>query len=217
MSSEAMEQDPPKPLTLEEFLALVPVSRETASKFEHYLDLLTKWNRTINLVSKGSLADPWRRHILDCAQLAELIPSGHKRVLDLGSGAGLPGIILALLCPDKSFHLIESDQRKAAFLREVARALKCEITIHAERIEDIIERFSNINAVTARALAPLPALIKLIKPILNEKKLCIFPKTRGIKDELEQLEQGWVASSRIVPSLSDPRGEILVLEAKKGA
>lgn len=211
-----MAPDSPDPLSPEEFRALYPVSRETAAKFELYLNLLSKWNKTINLVSSRSLEDPWRRHILDSAQLAPLIPDDLDCIVDLGSGAGLPGLVLALLHPHKSVHLIESDQRKAAFLREAARTLDCKITVHAERVECALESIQHIDVITARALASLPGLMKLIIPVLNEKKLCIFPKTKGINKELDEMGLDWVLSHHVVPSLSDPRGEILVLEVKKG-
>lgn len=211
-----MVQKPPDLMSAEAFAALCPVSRETIDKLELYIDLLIKWNATINLVSNRSLEDPWRRHILDSAQLAPLFSENIQGIVDLGSGAGLPGLVLALLQPGKTIHLIESDQRKAAFLREAARALNCQITIHADRIENVIDSIPSFQAITARALAPLSSLMNMIKPVLDEKKLCIFPKTKGIIEELKEIEGAFVVSSRTVPSLSDPRGEILVLEAKKG-
>src|SRR5215213_13399 len=109
-----------RPLTPEGLTALVPVSRETVERLGVYLDLLRRWQRTINLVAASTLADPWRRHILDSAQLIRFVPGDAARLVDLGSGAGLPGLVLAIMgLPD--VHLIESDRRKAAFLREAAR------------------------------------------------------------------------------------------------
>src|SRR5918912_3476535 len=109
------------PLTPEGFAELVPVSRETLDRLAAYLDLLRRWQRTINLVGAATLDDPWRRHLLDSAQLLRFLPEGVRRLVDLGSGAGLPGLALAILGVPE-VHLIESDRRKAAFLREAARA-----------------------------------------------------------------------------------------------
>ena len=202
-------------MTREAFCASITVSRETAERLEAYIALLEKWNKTINLVSQNSLIDPWKRHILDSAQLLPHVPNKSDCIVDLGSGAGLPGIVLALLLPKAEIHLIESDQRKAAFHREAVRLLKCKASIHAERIECSIRNIKDINVITARALAPLPRLVKLIRPILNDKKVCIFHKTKGINKEIEQLMPGIVQSVKIVDSISDSRGKILVLEVKE--
>ncbi|MDB3952669.1 16S rRNA (guanine(527)-N(7))-methyltransferase RsmG [Alphaproteobacteria bacterium] len=208
-----MLAEAPEPLTADQFQLKIAVSRETVQKFELYLSLLKNWNKTINLVSKRSLVDPWRRHILDCAQLSPLIPPTTKRLTDLGSGAGLPGLMLAILRPEIECELVESDQRKAAFLREAARLLNCSITVHAKRIEDVIEKIQHAEVITARALSALEPLLKLIKPVLNEKKLCIFLKAEGINKEIETLSSDWKVTTRIQQSLSDPRGKIVVMEA----
>ena len=173
-----------------------------------------KWNGAINLVSRQSLADPWRRHILDSAQLSLYLPDGVETMVDLGSGAGLPGLILAILHPETEVRLIESDQRKAAFLQEAARATETKITLYTDRIEDIIENMNDADVITARALAPLPTLLKYIEPILDEKKLCIFPKSSGINNEIALAAERWDVTSDIHGSLSDPRGRIVILEAR---
>src|SRR5688572_473890 len=121
-----------RPTTPADVGRLLDVPRETLDRFGIYLDLLRRWQRTINLVGAATLADPWRRHILDCAQLWRLWPAGASRLIDLGSGAGLPGLILAVMgAPDT--HLVESDRRKASFLREAARACGVAATVHATR------------------------------------------------------------------------------------
>ena len=193
------------------FCKLVPVSRETADRLEVYITLLKKWNKTINLVSSRSLDDPWRRHILDSAQLARHIPNKKARIVDLGSGGGLPGLVLALMLPGADVHLVESDKRKSAFLREASRELDCKVSIHVERIESVIDTIPNIDIFTARALAPLPKLLKYIEPALNEKKVCIFHKTEGIDKELDMLNSDILKFVRVLDSISDPRGRILVL------
>ncbi|MGD9509059.1 MAG: 16S rRNA (guanine(527)-N(7))-methyltransferase RsmG, partial [Geminicoccaceae bacterium] len=116
-------------LSPDEAGAILGVSRETLERLQVYLDLLERWQRRINLIGKTTLADPWRRHIVDCGQLWRRWPVQSGRTVDLGSGAGLPGIILAIL-GSPEVHLIESDQRKAAFLREAARACDVQITVH---------------------------------------------------------------------------------------
>ena len=193
------------------FCKLVPVSRETADRLEVYITLLKKWNKTINLVSSRSLNDPWRRHILDSAQLALYIPDKKACIVDLGSGGGLPGLVLALMLPGADVHLVESDKRKSAFLREASRVLDCKISIHVERIESVINTIQHIDIFTARALAPLPKLLEYIEPALNEKKVCIFHKTEGIDKELDLLNSDIVKCVRVLDSISDPRGRILVL------
>ncbi len=198
-------------MSRETFCNLVSVSRETADRLEDYITLLKKWNKTINLVSSNSLDDPWRRHILDSAQLVNHMPNRKARIVDLGSGAGLPGIILALILPEADVHLVESDQRKSAFLREAARVLGCQISIHVERIETAVNTIQDIDVFTARALAPLPRLLKYIEPIPT-KKVCIFHKTEGINKEIDGLDPAILKTVRVLDSISDPRGKILVLE-----
>ncbi len=119
-----------------------------------YLELLGRWQRAVNLVGGSTLADPWRRHILDCAQVVPHVPRSAATVLDLGSGAGLPGLVLALMGVP-GVHLVESDQRKAQFLREAARLTRAPVVVHATRIEDL--RGIAADVVTARALAPSAA------------------------------------------------------------
>ena len=201
-------------MSRETFCKAVSVSRETADRLEAYITLLKKWNKTINLVSSRSLDDPWRRHILDSAQLTHHMPNEKARIVDLGSGAGLPGIIIALIMQGADVHLVESDQRKTAFLREASRVLGCKISIHMERIETAINKIQDIDVFTARALAPLPKLLKYIEPALNAKKICIFHKTEGINKELDRLNSEMFKSVRVLDSVSDPRGKILVLEVE---
>ncbi len=141
------------PLDPEGFARLVPVSRETLARLEAWLAELRRWQARINLVGETTLADPWRRHILDSAQLLRLLPPGTRRLVDLGSGAGLPGLILAILGVPE-VHLIESDRRKAAFLLTCKGRLGlANVTVHAERAERV--SLPPADVVTARAFAPL--------------------------------------------------------------
>ncbi|HEX5077789.1 MAG TPA: 16S rRNA (guanine(527)-N(7))-methyltransferase RsmG [Geminicoccaceae bacterium] len=185
----------------------VDVSRETLARLEAYLGLLRRWQRAVNLVGAGTLADPWRRHILDCGQIAPHVPQGARTVLDLGSGAGLPGLVLALL-GIRGVHLVESDQRKAQFLREAARITQAPLTVHAARIEQLGLR---AGVVTARALAPLPRLLELAAAVLAPDGICLFLKGETVADELTRARQSWHMHGEIVPSLSGSRGVLLKL------
>src|SRR5687767_1366639 len=140
------------PLAPEELGVALGLTRETLNRLAVHLDLLRRWQRAINLVGRSTLADPWRRHVLDSAQLYPHLAGQAGPVVDLGSGAGFPGLVLAILgAPD--VHLIESDQRKAQFLREAARVTGTPVMVHARRIEDVAPFPASV--VTARALAPL--------------------------------------------------------------
>jgi 16S rRNA (guanine527-N7)-methyltransferase len=186
----------------------VDVSRETLARLSRYLELLQRWQRAVNLVGASTLADPWRRHILDCGQIAPHVPRAARTVLDLGSGAGLPGLVLALLGVP-GVQLVESDQRKAQFLREAARVTQAAVVVHASRIEQL-ELCADV--VTARALAPLPRLLELAARFLTSQSLCLFLKGETALDELTQARQSWHMQCEIVPSRSGSRGVLLKLE-----
>lgn len=195
-------------MTSDEFAALTDVSRETMARLEAYLNLISRWQRAINLVGPATLSDPWRRHLLDSAQLLDHMPKAANAIYDLGSGAGLPGLVLAIM-GQTNIHLVESDQRKAQFLREVARALELEINVHAQRIESLPSGCAGV--VTARALAPLPRLLDLASPLLHPSSLCLFLKGRSALDELTEARKCWRMSADLSPSLSDSSASVLKL------
>jgi 16S rRNA (guanine527-N7)-methyltransferase len=198
-----------RPLSREAFAATIDVSRETLDRLTVYLDLLRRWQRAINLVGPATLADPWRRHILDSAQLAAHLPSAAGSLVDLGSGAGLPGMVLALLGVP-GVHLIESDPRKAQFLREVARTTGASVVIHAERIEHLAGWPADV--ITARALAPLPRLLTLAERFLTPATVCLFLKGGAtIPQELTDAAGDWHMVPEMFPSLSAPSGIVLKL------
>lgn len=190
------------------------VSRETLDRLRAYVDVLTRWNARINLVGASSLADVWRRHILDSAQLIRHIDPAARVVVDLGSGAGLPGLILGILGVPE-VHLIEADQRKAAFLREAARLTETRATVHASRIESV--KGLPADVVTARALAPLPQLLAWSEPFLTESSVCLFLKGRGLHDELTAAEEKWIMRTQVLASETDPTGDILRVEGLRAA
>lgn len=181
---------------------------EQAEKLQIYVDTLLKWQKAINLVGPATLKDPWRRHILDSAQIKEDIPSGAK-VVDLGSGAGFPGLVLAMLI-DADIHLVESDQRKGAFLREVARLTDTQLTIHTARLEDLDEL--NADIVTARALAPLERLLPWVSRHLKSGGKAMLFKGAGVDEELTLACKNWTMNMVKKPSQSDPDATILVVE-----
>ncbi|GAB2177737.1 16S rRNA (guanine(527)-N(7))-methyltransferase RsmG [Dongia sp. agr-C8] len=188
----------------------VIVSRETMAALETYAGLLRKWQKAINLVSGATLDDVWNRHFLDSAQLLPLLPEGDGHITDLGSGAGFPGLVLALLS-GRAANLVESDQRKAAFLGEVARATGCagRVQIHAARVEALKPWVSPI--ITARALADLTQLLDWASPFLSTASVCIFPKGAKAEEELTAALRVWKMTVERVRSVTDPTGLILRL------
>ena len=194
------------PLTPAEFRNAAGVSRETLTRLELYAATLVRWNTRINLVARGSLADLWRRHFLDSAQLLALAPAAAKLWVDLGSGAGFPGMVLAIMgVPD--MHLIESDHRKCEFLRRVAHDTATEVTIHAARIEALAPFLADV--ITARALAPLPRLLSLARRFAGPDTVALFPKGARVGAELTESSKYPRMRLERVASRSDPAGTIL--------
>jgi 16S rRNA (guanine527-N7)-methyltransferase len=198
------------PLTAAEFATQIPVSRETLDRLRCYADLLAKWTPKINLVAASSLADIWRRHILDSAQLYRLLPPGTESLIDLGSGAGLPGLILAILGMPV-VHLVESDTRKAVFLQEAARLTDTRVTIHPLRIEAV--PVLAVDIVTARGLARLADLLQWSYRFLEPGAACYFLKGAGLADELTAAQKSWHMKVSQFPSLSAASGVIVKLES----
>jgi 16S rRNA (guanine527-N7)-methyltransferase len=202
------------PLSREAFGGQLGVSRETLERLTVYLDLLRRWQPAINLVGRTTIADPWRRHILDSAQLAAHVPAAAANLVDLGSGAGFPGLVLALLGV-RDVHLIEADRRKTAFLREVVRLTGAPAMIHAERIERM--QGWPAGVVTARALAPLPRLLELAEHFLVADSVCLFLKGRSVEGELTDARVSWHMVAETSPSLSEPAGRVLKLQGIRRA
>jgi 16S rRNA (guanine527-N7)-methyltransferase len=196
-------------VTPEEAGRLLNVSRETLDRLQVYVELLQKWQRRINLVSAGTLAAVWQRHIVDSGQLAHHLPAGAAEIVDLGSGAGLPGLILAIVA-DRPVHLIESDARKCAFLLEAARVTGAPAKIHRTRTEDLPPWPADV--LTARALAPLPRLLELGEGFIDPNRtICLFLKGREAAQELTDSAKHWNMRAERFASLSDPSGSILRL------
>lgn len=185
------------------------VSRETFARLELYAGLLEKWQNSINLVSKSSLSDMWQRHFLDSAQLYPLVKEKGGALADIGSGAGFPGLVLGILGV-KDVHLIESDIRKAVFLREVARACDAPVKVHACRIEE--SPVQDAAIVTARALAGLPQLLDYAAPLLKEGGFCVFLKGQTAEEEIAAAQEKWKFSIKKQQSITGDNGAVLVLK-----
>ena len=205
------------PLLRSGFADIINVSRETLDKLQIYLDLLERWNCKINLVGTSTLKDPWRRHFLDSAQLAvyvrqPVVSEGRMPlVVDLGSGAGFPGLVLSIMGVARVV-LVESDQRKVAFLREVVRAVcpRHEIKILAERCERTVPL--EADYVTARAFSPLFSLFLQASRHLQLHGRGIFLKGRQVKKELDAVPSGCYKSIKQLPSISNSQGSVVVVD-----
>lgn len=197
-------------------LALVPVSRETEQLFGQLVALLTRWQRVKNLVGPATLATVWTRHLADSAQLPALAPQA-LRWVDLGSGAGFPGLVIGILLRQRQgaqVHCIEANSRKCAFLREVARTLSLPVVVHDGRIEDVLPTLVGpVDVVTARALAPLVDLMSLASGLLTTGALGLFPKGQDVGDELTQASKCWTFKASTVASKTDPKARIVLVES----
>lgn len=182
------------------------ISRETTEALERFAALLLRWNRTVNLIARTTEPRLWERHIADSLQLAPLMPPRPGRTIDLGSGAGFPGLVLAI-ATGVHFDLIEADQRKAAFLREAARITSAAVEVHATRIE--AARLVPAPLITARALAPLPKLLALAAPLLATGGICLFLKGANVQAELTEAAREWHMQVEILPSQTAPEACVL--------
>ena len=198
-----------EPLGREGFATQSGVSRETLARLETYAELLRRWSARINLVGANTLADLWRRHFLDSAQLLAHVPPGTQSLIDLGSGAGFPGLVLAILGVS-GVELIEADARKCAFPREAARLAAAPVTIRNARIEAVPSRI--VDVVTARGCAPLDRLLQLARPFIGPDTVCLFLKGEQAAQELTAAGQAWTMDATCHDSRSDPRGVILCLK-----
>ena len=191
---------------------LPPVSRETTARLETFVAGLARWRHITNLIAENSFADVWTRHIADCQQLLPLAPDA-KTWLDMGSGAGFPGLVIAIHLadtPGTQVHLVESDQRKCAFLREIARSAGAPAHVHAVRMESLRrEHLPRIEAVTARAFAPLPETLSRARPWLEAGAIGIFPRGRTGKAQLRELSDAAEFSFDSIASKLDPIATIL--------
>ena len=205
-------------------LELTPVSRETVERMDAFVALLLKWQRTTNLIAPSTIPRLWTRHIADSLQLIDLAPRA-RIWADLGSGGGFPGVAIACALkemPGAMVHLVESNTRKAAFLREAARVTATPIVVHAERIENLAGLLAGqLDAVCARALAPLDDLVNLAFPLLGKTgTIGLFPKGQNAGVELREASNRWAMHATMVASRTDPQARIIVVrnvERRRGA
>ena len=192
----------------------INVSRETEGALRAFAALVAKWTRKINLIAPASDAVIWDRHIRDSAQLYACAPQNFTHWADLGSGGGFPGLVMAIIAQEKQpaarFTLIESDQRKATFLRTAARELSLSTTVLAERIEAAAPQ--NADIVSARALAPLDGLLGLVARHLATDGTALLPKGRTAAEEIAKARADWSFVLEDRPSITDPEARILVMQ-----
>jgi 16S rRNA (guanine527-N7)-methyltransferase len=203
-------------------LALTPVSRETEARLDRYVALLLEWQAKTNLVAPSTLPNLWTRHISDSLQLLDLAPSA-KSWVDLGSGGGFPGVVLACALaesPGASIHLVERIAKKAAFLREAIRVTGAPGTVHLADIGDIVERIPDpIDCVTARALAPLHQLIGFAEPWVQKGAKALFLKGQDVEAELTEATKYWNIEPKLHSSRSGGHGwivELRTIERRQG-
>ena len=194
--------------------ALVPVSRETTARLDRFTALLLDWQSRINLIAASTVPVLWTRHIADSLQLLAIAPDARKWV-DLGYGGGFPGVPIACALAEQGsaeVHLIESNKKKAAFLREAVRITGAPAIVHAVRIADFCQSFRGaLDAVTARALAPLPELLSIAYPLLKKGPQGVFPKGQDVEAELTEAAKCWSIQASLVPSRTDPESRVVLI------
>jgi 16S rRNA (guanine527-N7)-methyltransferase len=177
---------------------------------------LRQWQKAVNLVAPRTLDHIWHRHFADSAQAAALIPAQGRKIADLGSGGGFPGLVLAVLLanqPERQIYLVESDGRKAAFLRETARRLEISVEILSTRIEcnATVSRLVGVDTVTARAFAPLSRLFKLAAPLFAAETVGVFLKGESVAREIDEARAHWSFDVDLHQSVTEPSGRIAVI------
>lgn len=195
-------------LEKEAILDRFDVSRESRGKVETYVKLLLAWQQRINLIGPATVDAVWSRHVCDALQLLPLLPPGTRTIAELGSGAGIPGLILAMVA-GLDAHLYESNGKKAAFLREAARQTQTRATIHNVRLESLTDDLPHVQCVVARALAPLPLLLDYASPFLAQGAVGLFHKGQDVEAELTEATKYWRMNALKHASQCDSRGVIL--------
>jgi len=195
-------------------LRLTSVSRETLTRLDHFVTLLLRAQRHTNLIGPATVAQLWTRHVADSLQLLDLAPEA-RTWLDLGSGGGFPGLVIACAVADRSgavVHLIESTSKKAAFLRQVAHELRLPAEVHEQRIESFVADFP-VDVITARALAPLNKLFGYLAPLLKSGAQALLLKGQDVEAELTEAAKYWNIEADLAASRTHPAGRIVVVRA----
>ena len=193
------------------------VSHETISQLKTYLSLLLSWQSKMNLVSRSSLEDAWNRHFVDSMQLFKYIPLSAQTLIDFGSGAGFPGMVLAIMAKEKTPYLkitlVESIKKKTLYLNEVSQKTATPVNIINDRIENL--KNTKFDVITSRAMSSLSDLLAYAYPFCQENTVCIFPKGKNYALELAEAHQKWHFKCRIEPSDVSDEGKILLITAIK--
>lgn len=209
-----MTPEPNLAVDRERGLALTPVSRETAALLDRFVGLLLATQSHTNLIGPATIGELWTRHIADSLQLKDLAPAA-TTWLDIGSGGGFPGLVLACALADRpgaAVHLVESQGKKAAFLRQVVDALHLPATVHHRRVEDGALAV-NPNVVTARAVAPLQRLLGYVAPFVKSGAKALLPKGQDVEAELTEAAKYWKIEAELAPSRTNPASRILIVRA----
>ncbi len=198
---------------MKNFCDTYDVSRETFSKLKIYHSLLCEWQNKFNLVSNSSLEDAWNRHFLDSIQLFNLIPKNSKIMYDFGSGAGFPGMVLAIIAnekmPELEVNLVESILKKTMYLNEVKKQTNTVVNILNSRIENLPSQVADV--ITSRAMSSLKDLLGYAFPFCDKNTICIFPKGKKYNEELAEAHKYWKFKCKILPSQQSEEGRILVI------
>jgi 16S rRNA (guanine527-N7)-methyltransferase len=216
MIHSIVETTPDLAADREEALRLTPVSRETLRRLDDFVALLLQWQQRVNLIAASTIPHLWTRHIADSLQLLDLLPEA-KVWVDLGSGGGFPGLMLACALaetPGAHVHLIESNGKKATFLREAVSVTKAPADVHAARLENMVDSLKGrVDAVSARAFSPLKTLLDQSAPLLQAGATGVFPKGQDVEAELTQASKYWTMQSTLTPSRTNPAARIVVVRA----
>jgi 16S rRNA (guanine527-N7)-methyltransferase len=195
-------------------LALTPVSRETAQRLDRFVALLLAWQSRTQLIATSTVPHLWTRHIADSLQLIDLAP-GARTWVDVGTGGGFPGLVIACALaadPAAAVHLIESNVKKAAFLREAQRVTGAPALVHCARVEAASSSIDRADVVCARAVAPLNSLLDLCFPLMDKTRATgLFPKGQKAQAELQEAAQSWTMRANLVESRTDSRARITVI------
>jgi len=205
-----LDTQTPNPAGRDAFARQMDVSRETLARFACWHDLLCKWSKKINLVAPATLPAFWTRHALDSAQLAALVPNEARQLIDLGSGAGFPGLAIALMRIENHpvrVTLVESNAKKAAFLRVCIKETGAPAEVICARSKSLPPQVYDV--ITARALAPLPRLLALCAPFVGPQTLQLFPKGAEVKKEIDEACKDWALAYETIPSMTEKTASIL--------
>ena len=202
----------------DEFAQAFDVSCETMERLDEYAALLQQWSNAINLLGPTENDYLWERHIADCGQLIAYVPEAAQTWLDLGSGAGLPGMVVAILASGRSlditFDLVDADKRKAAFLREASRRTETPVNVISERTEDMPEKVRDV--ISARAFAPLRRLLRHARRFASLQSVFLLHKGRNVRSELDDAREEWEFDADLRRSVTDPEGTILRITGLAG-